>query len=491
MSIGALQVNAEPHMGSAYTTIAADVIARFQRLRGRRVTLVTGTDEHGEKIAAAAAAKGQAPKQHCDGVVAAFQDLWRLVRACDRPVSTYLQRQSSVRRGEASALRRLVRGAPPECLTVGRTPERCALRGEPGTPRCGAWSGGACRRVLGSSSAACSRAHQFHATCHSRSAAQTWRHVHACRHVTRARGWPQTLRGPYAARQLDISYDAFIRTTDAKHEARAALPRLRPMHGSRRSGLAGLGGATSGSFGPGLLVGACLPAERPRRLDPLRAPAQQRERYPNLARRAGRLWCARCWSRSGSAATSTKPTTRARPVPAAAPCCCSLSGVARRCQLGASHRAPVQRGTDPAALPCGARLPPDRDIPSCGSPPAAFMRIMQPAAGAARAGSMHARAACAPPGSQQSGRPGEQPPRPRARRGVLPSNTYPTPGAGWYCVGCEQYKDDGEMAPGHVCPLHRAPCEERREENYFFALSRYQRQIEVLHTRHRARVRVG
>ena len=52
-------------------------------------------------------------------------------------------------------------------------------------------------------------------------------------------------------------------------------------------------------------------------------------------------------------------------------------------------------------------------------------------------------------------------------------------GAGWYCVGCEQYKDEEEMAPGHVCPLHRAPCQERREENYFFALSRYQRQIEV------------
>ncbi len=77
-----------------------------------------------------------------------------------------------------------------------------------------------------------------------------------------------------------------------------------------------------------------------------------------------------------------------------------------------------------------------------------------------------------------------------AERGALPL-PYPYPRAGWYCVGCEQYKDDGEMAPGHVCPLHRAPCEERREENYFFALSRYQRQIEVLRPCHRARVRVG
>jgi methionyl-tRNA synthetase len=76
-----MQVNAEPHMGSAYTTMAADAVARFQRLRGRRVTLVTGTDEHGEKIAEAAARKGQAPQQHCDAVVAAFKSLWDEVRA--------------------------------------------------------------------------------------------------------------------------------------------------------------------------------------------------------------------------------------------------------------------------------------------------------------------------------------------------------------------------------------------------------------------------
>ncbi|KAF2318718.1 hypothetical protein GH714_010287 [Hevea brasiliensis] len=49
-------VNAPPHMGSAYTTIAADAIARFQRLLGKKVIFVTGTDEHGEKIATAAAA---------------------------------------------------------------------------------------------------------------------------------------------------------------------------------------------------------------------------------------------------------------------------------------------------------------------------------------------------------------------------------------------------------------------------------------------------
>ncbi|EIE27159.1 methionyl-tRNA synthetase [Coccomyxa subellipsoidea C-169] len=70
------RVNAEPHMGSAYTTMAADAITRFQRLRGKRVSFVTGTDEHGEKIAEAAAKKGQEPQQHCDGVVASFKGLW-------------------------------------------------------------------------------------------------------------------------------------------------------------------------------------------------------------------------------------------------------------------------------------------------------------------------------------------------------------------------------------------------------------------------------
>ena len=50
---------------------------------------------------------------------------------------------------------------------------------------------------------------------------------------------------------------------------------------------------------------------------------------------------------------------------------------------------------------------------------------------------------------------------------------------GWYCVGCEQYKDDGEMEGDHVCPLHKKPCVLRKEDNFFFRLSRYQQQIEA------------
>ena len=63
-------------MGSAYTTIAADVLARYARSRGAAATLVTGTDEHGEKIAAAAAAAGVTPAAHTDAISAAFRALW-------------------------------------------------------------------------------------------------------------------------------------------------------------------------------------------------------------------------------------------------------------------------------------------------------------------------------------------------------------------------------------------------------------------------------
>ncbi|KAI3879926.1 hypothetical protein MKW98_018165 [Papaver atlanticum] len=70
-------VNAPPHMGSAYTTIAADAIARFQRLLGKKVIFITGTDEHGEKIATAAAASGSSPIEHCNNISQAYKFLWK------------------------------------------------------------------------------------------------------------------------------------------------------------------------------------------------------------------------------------------------------------------------------------------------------------------------------------------------------------------------------------------------------------------------------
>ncbi|KAI5074790.1 hypothetical protein GOP47_0010751 [Adiantum capillus-veneris] len=70
-------VNASPHMGSAYPTIAADALSRFQRLQGEKVIFITGTDEHGEKIALAAAVNGRAPKEHCDIISEDYQSLWK------------------------------------------------------------------------------------------------------------------------------------------------------------------------------------------------------------------------------------------------------------------------------------------------------------------------------------------------------------------------------------------------------------------------------
>ncbi|MBD2021913.1 methionine--tRNA ligase, partial [Leptolyngbya sp. FACHB-36] len=69
--------NALPHIGSAYTTIAADVMARYQRLQGTLTLLVTGTDEHGQKIERTAQEAGHSPQEHCDLIVPEFVTLWQ------------------------------------------------------------------------------------------------------------------------------------------------------------------------------------------------------------------------------------------------------------------------------------------------------------------------------------------------------------------------------------------------------------------------------
>ncbi|OQW32106.1 MAG: methionine--tRNA ligase [Nitrospira sp. SG-bin2] len=70
-------VNDVPHIGHAYTTIAADVLARYWRLRGRDVFFLTGLDEHGQKVQQAAAKAGIDPQAHCDKLAPQFQDLWK------------------------------------------------------------------------------------------------------------------------------------------------------------------------------------------------------------------------------------------------------------------------------------------------------------------------------------------------------------------------------------------------------------------------------
>lgn len=69
-------VNDLPHIGHAYTTVAADILARYMRLRGRRVFFLTGTDEHGQKVEKAAISKGLTPREHADKMVQNFKSLW-------------------------------------------------------------------------------------------------------------------------------------------------------------------------------------------------------------------------------------------------------------------------------------------------------------------------------------------------------------------------------------------------------------------------------
>ncbi|MEM9509260.1 MAG: methionine--tRNA ligase [Cyanobacteria bacterium P01_E01_bin.35] len=69
-------VNGVPHIGSAYTTIVADAVARFHRLQGKSVLLITGTDEHGQKIQRTAAEQNLEPQAHCDRIVESFKSLW-------------------------------------------------------------------------------------------------------------------------------------------------------------------------------------------------------------------------------------------------------------------------------------------------------------------------------------------------------------------------------------------------------------------------------
>ena len=68
-------VNAQPHLGHAYTTIAADVLARHMRQRGEDVFFLTGTDEHGEPVADAAKAQGLEPKELADRNAEKFKAL--------------------------------------------------------------------------------------------------------------------------------------------------------------------------------------------------------------------------------------------------------------------------------------------------------------------------------------------------------------------------------------------------------------------------------
>ena len=93
-------VNDVPHIGHAYTTIAADVLARWHRLIGEEVFFLTGLDEHGQKVQQAAAKAEVSPQEHCDRLTPQFQTLWQkldisndgFIRTTDTRHQTVVQR---------------------------------------------------------------------------------------------------------------------------------------------------------------------------------------------------------------------------------------------------------------------------------------------------------------------------------------------------------------------------------------------------------------
>lgn len=70
-------VTAGPHLGNFYSTLLADVAARYHKLAGQQVFFLTGTDEHGQKVAQAAEKAGMAPKEFTDSFIASFKAMWQ------------------------------------------------------------------------------------------------------------------------------------------------------------------------------------------------------------------------------------------------------------------------------------------------------------------------------------------------------------------------------------------------------------------------------
>ena len=72
-------VNSVPHLGTAYTTVAADALARYRRMTGHDVRFLTGLDEHGQKVAQAAEENGVSPQEWCDSIAPQFKEVWEML----------------------------------------------------------------------------------------------------------------------------------------------------------------------------------------------------------------------------------------------------------------------------------------------------------------------------------------------------------------------------------------------------------------------------
>ena len=82
-------VNARPHLGHTYTTIAADAIARYKQMRGFDVLFLTGTDEHGQKVERSAKNNDESPIDFVDRVSGEYRDLWKELGPARRPLHSH------------------------------------------------------------------------------------------------------------------------------------------------------------------------------------------------------------------------------------------------------------------------------------------------------------------------------------------------------------------------------------------------------------------
>ncbi|MFB1008793.1 MAG: class I tRNA ligase family protein, partial [Sulfurospirillum sp.] len=97
-------VNDVPHIGHAYTTIIADTMARYYRLKGYETYFLTGTDEHGQKIEEAAKMRGKTPQAYADEISGKFRALWdefeisydKFIRTTDAEHKTGVQKAFQV-----------------------------------------------------------------------------------------------------------------------------------------------------------------------------------------------------------------------------------------------------------------------------------------------------------------------------------------------------------------------------------------------------------
>jgi methionyl-tRNA synthetase len=139
-------VNARPHIGHTYSTIIADVIARYKRMRGFDVVFLTGTDEHGETVARSARKAGKEPQAFADEVAGHYQRVWktfgldydRFIRTTEprhaeavKKIFSAVKKGGFIYKGEYEGLycvhdELYVTDPTPEgnCPNCGRTPER-------------------------------------------------------------------------------------------------------------------------------------------------------------------------------------------------------------------------------------------------------------------------------------------------------------------------------------------------------------------------------